>query len=289
MVSVPSDHQEPRDLSPASSCQNRRSFFSSTYELPPFSSRKTVSFFSYAYKLPIFYPLCFDIHASDGGCRGSAQHSNLKTCQHSNLAPIVSSRWPDRKNNPLTPAEEREKPQQLFPREIFLVEQVHPADRFRARHDLGSRVHPIAQQLSARVARRNSHARIISDAFHFSRNTDRVYEKLRVARIDSHRRVRRKPYRRLHALAALLESFEVQILVPGKHRKSHRLAPSNSMQGILRRTQKSRTDIPVCPGVSVRLLGAQQTQRAPRCNRSAIFCTTSKKFLTSPGCTSHPP
>src|SRR6266852_656 len=47
-----------------------RSFFSSTYELPPFSSRETVSFFSYAYKLPIFYPLCFDIHASDGGCRG---------------------------------------------------------------------------------------------------------------------------------------------------------------------------------------------------------------------------
>src|SRR6266404_8474883 len=28
-------------------------------------------FFSYTYKLPIFYPLCFDIHASDGGCRGT--------------------------------------------------------------------------------------------------------------------------------------------------------------------------------------------------------------------------
>ena len=25
------------------------------------------SFFSYTYELPIFYPLCFDIHASDGG------------------------------------------------------------------------------------------------------------------------------------------------------------------------------------------------------------------------------
>src|SRR5882724_8497398 len=69
----------------ASSCQNRRSFFSSTYELPPFSSRETVFFFSYAYKLPIFYPFCFDIHASDGGCRGPPQHSNLQTCQHSNL------------------------------------------------------------------------------------------------------------------------------------------------------------------------------------------------------------
>src|SRR6266478_1313335 len=26
------------------------------------------SFFSCTYKLPILYPLCFDIHASDGGC-----------------------------------------------------------------------------------------------------------------------------------------------------------------------------------------------------------------------------
>src|SRR6266403_1152238 len=25
---------------------------------------------SITYKLPIFYPLCFDIHASDGGCGG---------------------------------------------------------------------------------------------------------------------------------------------------------------------------------------------------------------------------
>src|SRR6266403_47868 len=27
-----------------------------------------LSLFSCTYKLPIFYPLCFDIHASDGGC-----------------------------------------------------------------------------------------------------------------------------------------------------------------------------------------------------------------------------
>src|SRR6266403_3660724 len=96
------------------------------------------------------------------------------------------------------------------------------------------------------VQRRNSHAWIISDAFHFSGNADRVHEKFRVARIEPHRRIRRKPYRRLYAFAAFLECFEVQILVPGKRLKSHRLAPRNSMQGILRRTQKSRTDIPVC-------------------------------------------
>src|SRR6266436_9041266 len=50
--------------------QNRRSFFSGTYKLPPFSLREAASLFSCPYKLPIFYPLCFDIHASDGGCGG---------------------------------------------------------------------------------------------------------------------------------------------------------------------------------------------------------------------------
>src|SRR6266850_4509266 len=79
----------------ASSCQNRRSFFSSTYELPPFSSRKTVSFFSCTYKLLISQALCFDIHASDGGCRGSPQHSNLPTfqpCLNLHLTPAGSQK-----------------------------------------------------------------------------------------------------------------------------------------------------------------------------------------------------
>src|SRR5882724_383227 len=231
----------------ASSCQNRRSFFSSTYELPPFSSRKTVSFFSYAYKLPIFYLFYFDIHASDGGCRGYHQHSNIQTCQHSNLARIFISRRPDRKHNPLAPPERRKEIQQLFPRPILFVQQLHPALRFRARHDFGSCFRPIAQRLSACGARRNSHPRIISDALHFSRNADRVRIQFRVARIEPRRRIRREPYRRFHALAAFLESFEVQILVFRKRLESHRLAPSNSVEGILRQAQKSGTDIPVCP------------------------------------------
>src|SRR5712664_471366 len=37
------------------------------------------SFFSCTYELPIFYPLCFDIHASDGGCRGSLCFLPLST------------------------------------------------------------------------------------------------------------------------------------------------------------------------------------------------------------------
>ena len=34
---------------------------------------------SITYKLPIFYPLCFDIHASDVGCRGSLPSLNVQT------------------------------------------------------------------------------------------------------------------------------------------------------------------------------------------------------------------
>jgi hypothetical protein len=38
------------------------------------------SFFSTTYKLPIFYPLCFDIHPSNGGVPPS-QRSNVRTFQ----------------------------------------------------------------------------------------------------------------------------------------------------------------------------------------------------------------
>ncbi len=47
------------------------------------------SFFSSTYKLPISQALCFDIHASDGGCRGvrpvlrAFQRSNVPTCKRS--------------------------------------------------------------------------------------------------------------------------------------------------------------------------------------------------------------
>src|SRR6267143_1019988 len=229
-------------------------------------------FFSCTYKLPIFYPLCFDIHASDGGCRGScraffssradptgsgaritfrAVPYLLSSLPHYLIASLphcfFMSSWPDHKNNPLPPPERRKEVQHLLPGSILFVEQLHPVFRFRGRNNFCSRFHPIAQQLAACGARRNSHAWIVSDAFHFSGNADRVHEKFRVARIEPRRRIRRKPYRRLHAFAAFFESFEVQILVPCKRLKSHRLAPSNSVQGILRRTQKLLTDIPVCP------------------------------------------
>src|SRR6266850_1238977 len=209
-----------------------------------FSREKQSLSFHALTNCPFSIPFVLTFMHRMGGVGGTP---NIQTCQHSNLARIFISRRPDRKHNPLAPPERRKEIQQLFPRPILFVQQLHPALRFRARHDFGSCFRPIAQQLSACGARRNSHPRIVADPFHFSRNADRVHEKFRVARIETRRRVRRKPYRRLHALAAFLECFEVQILVFRKRLKSHRLAPSNSMQGILRRTQKSRTDIPVRP------------------------------------------
>jgi len=43
---------------------------------------------SIPYKLPIFYPLSFDIHASDGGCRGFLSfysHPDVQTLRRSDL------------------------------------------------------------------------------------------------------------------------------------------------------------------------------------------------------------
>src|SRR6266850_4031418 len=45
---------------PPASSTLLRSFFK--------SSRNGCPLFSYSYELPILQPLCFDIHASDGGC-----------------------------------------------------------------------------------------------------------------------------------------------------------------------------------------------------------------------------
>jgi hypothetical protein len=47
------------------------------------------SFFSYTYKLPIFYPLCFDIHASHAGCTPS-QPFDVQTFQRSNVQRSIS-------------------------------------------------------------------------------------------------------------------------------------------------------------------------------------------------------
>ena len=65
--------------------------FSYSYKLPPSSAHKTSSSFSYAYKLPIFYPLCFHIHASDGGgCRGTPTFQSSTAPTFKDQSPFFS-------------------------------------------------------------------------------------------------------------------------------------------------------------------------------------------------------
>src|SRR6266478_2898643 len=151
-------------------------------------------------------------------------------------------------DGPSAPAEGREKPQQLFPWEILLVEQLHSAGSLFASDNFGPGFHPFAQHIATHVAWRNPYARIISYAFHFSRDTDGVHVQFRITRIEVHRRIRRKPYRRLYAIAAHLERFEVQVLVPVKLRKSHRIAHATWMCGRLHGSQTQRAGhLPACP------------------------------------------
>src|SRR6202521_3047182 len=144
---------------------------------------------------------------------------------------------PDEENGPRARAESREEIEQLLPRRIFLVQQLHAAIGFRAGHNLGVRIHPLVQQAAARVAWRNSHAVVVPDALHFSRNADGIDVQLCFARIEAHGGIRGKPHGRLHAFAAFFEGFEIQVLVPGKRRKSHGLAPADSLRAILPRAQ----------------------------------------------------
>jgi hypothetical protein len=58
---------------------------------PPSLSSHQISaarLFSFTYEFPIFYPLCFDIHACNGGGVPPSQLSNLQTFRRSNLQTI---------------------------------------------------------------------------------------------------------------------------------------------------------------------------------------------------------
>src|SRR5713226_3834642 len=180
------------------------------------------------------------------------------------LLRCFNSSRPDREDDSFGPAEGREKRHNLFPREILLVEQRRSAGSLIARDDHGPRFYPLTKDSAARIARSDSHSRIISYAFHLSRYADCVRIQFRIAGIESRRGIRRKPHRCLHAVAALFECFEVQILVPGKRRKSHRIAPAVA---ILRNSPSMRT-----------ILHVSRTQKALQPGRNA-FCGTSKIFL----------
>jgi hypothetical protein len=57
---------------------------------------------------------------------------------------LLFSRRTDYEDGPLAPAEGREKSQQLFPRKILPVEQLHSAGSLFARDDFRTRFHPFA-------------------------------------------------------------------------------------------------------------------------------------------------
>src|SRR5258708_19414206 len=91
------------------------------------------------------------------------------------LLHYFSLRGPDHEDSPFAPTEGREEIQHLFPRKILLVEQLHSAGSFFARDDLRTGFHPFAKNVATHIAWCDLHTRIISYAFHFSRNANRVH------------------------------------------------------------------------------------------------------------------
>src|SRR6266850_267478 len=55
------------------------------------------------YKLPIFYPLCFDIHASDGGCRGCLPSCQRVDVQTFGRADVPTFRRSDKSRSAIIP------------------------------------------------------------------------------------------------------------------------------------------------------------------------------------------
>src|ERR1700681_4242516 len=74
----------------------------------------------------------------------------------------------DRQDGALAAAEHREEPQELLPRQVLLVEQLHSPLGIFPGHDFGSGFHPFAAQPAARIAGRDSYTRIVADAFYFA-------------------------------------------------------------------------------------------------------------------------
>src|SRR5437667_10807459 len=131
----------------------------------------------------------------------------------------------DLEDGSLTPAERGEKSEQLFPGEIFFVEQLHsPCGRF-AGHDLRPRVRPLTKHFAAHIAWRDLHARIVANAFHFSANADRVDVQLGIVRIEVYRSIASKPYRPSYAGAVFLECYKLHDLSPCDRCNYQRIPP----------------------------------------------------------------
>src|SRR5260370_15477306 len=107
-----------------------------------------------------FRTLC-QKHPGGGGCDTSLPY--ILTA----LLRCFNSSRPDREDDSFAPAEGREKRHNLFPREILLVDQRRSAASLITRDDHGPRFYPFAKDSATRIARSDSHPRIISYAFHF--------------------------------------------------------------------------------------------------------------------------
>jgi hypothetical protein len=91
-----------------------------------------------------------------------------------------------------------------------VIQQAHAARRFLAGDDCCAGLAPIANELTSHIARSNSHARVATDAFGFTRIRLAVdVESLRMAA----GRIAREPYRSSDTLTVLAKGFEVQISV----------------------------------------------------------------------------
>jgi hypothetical protein len=108
----------------------------------------------------------------------------------------------------------REKIEQLLPRRVFVIQQTHAARRFLVGGDFCAGFDPIAKQLASHIARSDSHPRVATDAFRFTRIPLAVdVECLRMAAGG----IAREPYRSTDTLTVFAKGFEVQISVVLKY------------------------------------------------------------------------
>ena len=120
-------------------------------------------------------PFRMNTYEKQGGGGAPLGGTSPRSCARTSLLRCPNSRRPEHEDRPLPTAEHREKVQHLFPREILLVEQLHPPGSLFARDDLGTRFQPLPKDFAARIARSDSHAWVVANAFHFSRDANRVH------------------------------------------------------------------------------------------------------------------
>src|ERR1700745_382145 len=91
---------------------------------------------------------------------------------------------PKHENRALPFAKHGEEIQQLLPREVLFVQQLHAMFGFGARKNRGSRRSPLAFPFTSHLASGNFHVFLVANALQFSCITDGVHVELRVIRME---------------------------------------------------------------------------------------------------------